>query len=112
MAGDLAGSGIGVDLLVTIDPVGRSWSMTDASNNTIEWVNVSSNPSTSDGRSDTIAWMGGQWGDWPDGKATSHYQSPFHHLDFEKMFNYQSKNGKSGSNALTVSNYGNNCGCP
>lgn len=72
-------SPVTVDLLVTIDPVSRFWSKPgDLSGNVTNWINVNATPTKRDW-SDTVASLGGKWGEWSDGRADTYYTLPENH---------------------------------
>lgn len=73
-----------IDLLVTVDPVSRWWSKGDPRPNVNEWININAGPSNRD-FSDTVASVGGKWGNWPDGKADAHYSVDASHAYFRNM---------------------------
>jgi RHS repeat-associated protein len=104
----LKAAGIDVNLLVTVDPVSRIWSRGAGAAGT--WVNVNAAPSSSNGFSgDSWATLGGKWGDWPNGKASSHYGAPFHHNEFGRMFEFAPPGGSSALQALLDAN--TSCTC-
>lgn len=106
----LKAAGIDVNLLVTVDRVSRIWSRGPGAAGT--WVNVNAAPSSSNGFSgDSWAAMGGKWGDWPNGKANTYYEAPFHHNEFAKMLEFAPPGGRSALQVLLDSNT-SSCTCP
>jgi RHS repeat-associated protein len=104
----LKAAGIDVNLLVTVDPVSRIWSR--GSGAASSWVDINAAPGSSNGFSgDTWAALGGKWGSWPDGKANSYYEAPYHHNEFEDLFEFAPAGGKSALQALLDSD--SSCTC-
>lgn len=107
---ELSNQGIQVDLLVTVDPVGREYSRKEGKAKI--WQNINATPSSDNGFSgDRWARWGGKWGDWPNGKANYHYDAPYHHNEFGDLFENVPEGGKSGRQRLQESN-STECTCP
>lgn len=100
---ELAFKGIMVDLLVTVDPVGFPLSKRKPDVKALHWINFNATPKNSD-KSDLIAFMGGKWGQWPENKATEHYNVPFNHRDFEGIMKFKYKNGNCAQSLLSSNN--------
>lgn len=102
-------AGIDVNLLITVDPVGRIWSRGPGAAGT--WANVNAAPSSSNGfTGDAWASLGGKWGDWPKGKANPYYEAPFHHNEFGSMLEFVPPGGKSALQLLLDAN-SSSCTC-
>jgi RHS repeat-associated protein len=94
---DLKAANVDVSLLVTIDPVSRREIQGAAG----RWLNVNAAPSESNGwAGDRWARLGGKWGNWPSGKANSHYDAPYHHNEFGDLFEFSPMGGQSASQVL------------
>jgi len=102
VAATLNSEGVGVDKLITIDPVSWPWSRSEVVKNVSQWINVSAAPSTSNGfEGDAWAQIGGKW--------NSGYSAPFHHNEFGSMMDWTPPGGQSPRNALLKSNSGCTC---
>ncbi len=110
LAERLLKAGIGVNLLITVDPVSRGWSQPDDLSNVSNWININANPAN-ENASDTTAWWGGKWGDWPKNRANIHYKAPYNHENFRAMMNYQN-NGVSAFSILHQSSKDCSCSNP
>jgi pimeloyl-ACP methyl ester carboxylesterase len=113
-AARVVADGAKVAVLVTIDPVGHSipeataapalrskpefpqlalppqgHSLQDIHNNSGTWLNVhlSGNPSRSSWFPNSVAWLGAQWKDSPNGHATRHYVAQGDHDEFGRVVN-------------------------
>ena len=105
----LTAEGIKVDLLITIDPVSRIW--TRERGNAALWVNLNATPAQTNS-SDTIATIGGKWGDWPSDKANIHYDAPFNHADFKSLFEFTPQTDPSAKQLLqNAPTRSEECGC-
>jgi RHS repeat-associated protein len=76
-----------VNLLITIDPVGRT-SVRNPANNTGTWINVDAAPSSRN-RSDTIASIGGKPSPVPTSSSIEQYIMNTNHGDFWQMMDLQ-----------------------
>jgi len=97
--GMMAPTGIHVDRLITIDPVGRSLVPDTLHNAVGTWVNVSSDPSDTN-RSDVVAILGGRGGHLPSGSADANYSVTTHHRDFKAMMTTPGPSGLSAEQFL------------
>jgi pimeloyl-ACP methyl ester carboxylesterase len=89
--------GRAINLLITIDPVGRFTSngfFERVAAGTDRWVNVFT-PSNSS-RGDTVAGVGGRWGDDAAGFADVHFNSTLVHEDFSGMLRESCPNFHEG----------------
>ncbi len=107
VAEKLRKAGIDVNLLITVDPVSRSWSKPDDLSNVSTWININANPAN-ENASDTTAWWGGKWGDWTNGRSSTYYDATYNHEQFGSMMNFKHNN----KNAISVLNQlSGNCIC-
>lgn len=90
-----------IDLLVTVDPVGRR-DVGNFTQNVNKWVNVTATP-TKGNLSDFSAWLGGKGGRLPVEKATTNITVDVHHEQFAFMFNATPAGGHGAAQTLRAS---------
>jgi pimeloyl-ACP methyl ester carboxylesterase len=87
-----------VDMLVTIDPVGRGLSedfFGRVRAGAREWINVNAADGNPSNPSNQIAELGGQYGRLPARFASQHFDAPFAHGDFAMMVDRTRPDGRT-----------------
>jgi hypothetical protein len=95
----MARTGIHVNNLITVDPVGRlpiPDGFRDAAGN---WINITATPSAPD-RSDTVAKVGGKGSNLPVDQADTHYSIDANHREFGRMMTSPGPSGLSPEQIL------------
>lgn len=99
VAAALGQEGRPVDTLITVDPVGRGVSegfLQRVRAGSREWVNIRAHGVYTRDRSDSIAALGGPYGDGPRTHATRHIEAPIPHGDFRGLLMSPDAAGASG----------------
>lgn len=98
IAARLGAAGRPLDMLVTVDPVGRGTS-TDffqrVRQGARRWINVNATGGSSFQRSNIWAGLGGSWNYGPMGHADEFINAPAAHAQFSNMMNTLLPNGRS-----------------
>ena len=92
-----------VDMLITVDPVGRGLTQDffrRVRAGSREWVNIRARGGAASDFSDFVATMGGAYGDAPRGQATRHFEAPFTHREFGRLLESADPSGISGFERL------------
>jgi pimeloyl-ACP methyl ester carboxylesterase len=97
--GYMAPTGIHVDKLITIDPVGRTPIPDGWRSGASTWINVAANPSVPNG-SDTVAAWGGKGGRLPTEQADANYKLDTNHAEFTTMMKTPGPGGLSPEQML------------
>lgn len=85
-------SGANVDLLVTVDPVGRG-ATPDRPGNVQTWMNVTANPTTPGSSDNIVAGIGGKPSNLPTDQADMNLEANRNHGEFGAMLNDHSFDG-------------------
>jgi|ERR1039457_4001550 pimeloyl-ACP methyl ester carboxylesterase len=93
-----AGSSRRIDLLVTVDPVGRR-DVGKFTQNVDKWINVTATPANGN-LSDFVAWLGGKGGGLPVEKAALNFSVDANHEQFAIMFNTTQSGEQSAAQTL------------
>jgi pimeloyl-ACP methyl ester carboxylesterase len=99
VAAALGQQGRPVDTLITVDPVGRGVSegfLGRVRAGSREWVNIRAHGAAVRDTSDSIAALGGRYGDRPRGHATRHIEAPVSHDNFGQLLRFPDSAGASG----------------
>lgn len=98
IAARMGAAGQPLDMLVTIDPVGRGAStgfFDRVRQGTRRWIDVNATGGSSFERSNLIAGFGGSWDYTPMGHADEFINVPVRHIDFAHMMEAVTANGRS-----------------
>ncbi len=103
IAARLGAKGLAVDMLVTVDPVGRGLSenfMERVRNGADQWVNIRATGGGPLERSNLIARIGGTYGNAPDAFAHRTIEAPFNHGNFGALLRHAPVGGGSAWSAI------------
>ncbi len=98
IAARLGAAGHPLDMLVTVDPVGRGTSsgfFERVRQGTRRWINVNATGGSSFQRSNIWAGLGGSWNYAPMGHADDFINAPVPHIEFAEMMDRSLANGRS-----------------
>ena len=90
-----------ISTLITVDPVSRPLpGFAAVRSHTKVWIDVNAKPTDHSNLSNIVAGFGGDWGNGPNGAATTYIEAVENHAEFTKMMRTEGPDGRTPEQML------------